>query len=100
MGIILGVNLGDYLPAMGCEEAAYALNNGGGQVAAIEIGNEPAGFLANGLRPKTWGEKIFNVNSMPTYSNPSAAPGALIAGRHSLFNRLGSPSSWTATVRL
>ena len=86
-GIILGVNLGDYLPAMAAEEAAYALNNGGGQVAAIEIGNEPAGFLANGLRPKTWGEKDFQreFNAYVTAIH-AAAPGALIAGPATVFS--------------
>ncbi|HMD89810.1 MAG TPA: glycosyl hydrolase family 79 C-terminal domain-containing protein [Anaerolineaceae bacterium] len=58
-GIILGVNLGDYLPQMAADEAWYALNKARGQIVAIEIGNEPDSFALNGLRPKTWGVQDF-----------------------------------------
>jgi hypothetical protein len=80
-GIILGVNLGDYLPQMAADEAAYALNKARGQIVAIEIGNEPDSFPSNGLRPGNWGvqDLVREFNGYVTAIH-AEVPDAPIAG--------------------
>ena len=57
--VIYGVNMGANDPAMAAEESDYALNVGGREVLAIEIGNEPnlypQGPNRAGIRPGNWG---------------------------------------------
>lgn len=55
---IYGVNLGANDPAMAADESDYALKVGGGELLAIEIGNEPnlypQGPNRPGIRPGSW----------------------------------------------
>ncbi|MGB8213476.1 MAG: glycosyl hydrolase family 79 C-terminal domain-containing protein [Anaerolineales bacterium] len=79
--IILGVNLGDYSPQMAAAEAAYAWKNDKGQIAAIEIGNEPNVFPTNGLRPESWGvDDLLREFAAYVTAIHAAVPGAPIAG--------------------
>ncbi len=57
--VILGLNLGHYDPQMAADEAAYAVERGGSNLMALEIGNEPDLFMHNGQRPSTWGYNDF-----------------------------------------
>jgi Glycosyl hydrolase family 79 C-terminal beta domain len=57
--VMLGLNLGHYDPEMAADEAAYAVKQGGADLLALEIGNEPDLFMHNGQRPSTWGYDDF-----------------------------------------
>ena len=48
--VILGLNLGALMPEMAADEAAYAVEAGGAQLLAFEIGNEPELYRKNGVR--------------------------------------------------
>ena len=57
--VMLGLNLGHYDPEMAADEAAYAVKQGGADLLALEVGNEPDLFMHNGQRPSTWGYDDF-----------------------------------------
>ena len=52
--VMLGLNLGYYDPQMAADEAGYAVERGGSDLLALEIGNEPDLFMHNGQRPSAW----------------------------------------------
>jgi hypothetical protein len=57
--VMLGLNLGHYDPQMAADEAAYAVQQGGSDLLALEIGNEPDLFMHNGQRSSAWSYESF-----------------------------------------
>jgi Glycosyl hydrolase family 79 C-terminal beta domain len=79
--VMLGLNLGHYDPEMAADEAAYAVKQGGADLLALEIGNEPDLFMHNGQRPSTWGYDDFRKEFEAYFQAiRSRAPEAPISG--------------------
>jgi hypothetical protein len=79
--VLHGLNLGANDPAMGADEAAYALRAGGPTVLAFEIGNEPDLFVEHNLRPANWGYSQYRAE-IEAYQRTILAkvPHATLAG--------------------
>jgi hypothetical protein len=58
--VILGLNVAHGDTTLAADEAAYAVSQGGAQLLALEIGNEPDLYVRIfGLRPPSWGYQDF-----------------------------------------
>jgi hypothetical protein len=91
--VILGLNLGHGDPVVDADEAAYALDRGGAQLSALEIGNEPDLYVTPWkLRPPTWGYEDYR-REFETYERAirARAPRVPIAGPATAHSLIGGP---------